>query len=98
MYEKRSVFCTAGADLDERKEEEKGMLTENCVLTIDIEDTFLEMPQFPEGFTDQFMNGSYFDGINMHDENANCSAAYSTDPEDVNNEYDSFYFYISMGD
>lgn len=62
------------------------------------DDVFLEMPQFPEGFTDQFMNGSYFDGINMHDENANCSAAYSTDPEDVNNEYDSFYFYISMGD
>lgn len=41
-------------------------------------------------------SGSYYDGINIHDENANCSATYLTDPEDVNNEYNSFSFYLSM--
>lgn len=58
----------------------------------------LELPEFPDGFLDQFMDGSYFEGINIHDEEANCSAAYMTDPEDVNNEYDSFYFYLRMGE
>lgn len=58
----------------------------------------LELPELPAAFIDQFMSGSYYDGINIHDENANCSAAYSTDPEDVNNEHDSFYFYLRMGE
>lgn len=62
------------------------------------EPVLLELPELPAAFTDQFMSGSYYDGINIHDENANCSAAYSTDPEDVNNEHDSFYFYLRMGE
>ncbi len=62
------------------------------------EDVLQELPELPAAFTDQFMSGSYYDGINIHDENANCSAAYSTDPEDVNNEYNSFYFYLRMGE
>lgn len=62
------------------------------------ETSLLELPEFPDTFLDQFMSGSYYDSINIHDENANCSAFYSTDPEDVNNEHDSFYFYLSMGE
>ena len=58
----------------------------------------LELPELPAAFIDQFTSGSYYDGINIHDENANCSAVYSTDSEDVNNEYNSFYFYLSMGE
>ena len=57
----------------------------------------LEFPEPPAGFVEQFVDGSYYEGINIHDENANCSAAYLTDPEDVNNEHDSFRFYLEMG-
>lgn len=57
----------------------------------------LEFPEPPAGFVEQFVDGSYYEGINIHDESANCSAAYLTDPEDVNNEYDSFLFYLKMG-
>lgn len=60
------------------------------------EASLLELPELPSAFIDQFMSGSYYEGINIHDENANCSAVYLTDPEDVNNEHDSFSFYLSM--
>lgn len=62
------------------------------------EPVLLEQPELPDAFINQFLSGSYYDSINIHDENANCSALYSTDPEDVNNEHDSFYFYLSMGE
>lgn len=58
----------------------------------------LELPELPAGFEEQFLEGSYYEGLNIHDESANCSAAYLTDPEDVNNEYDSFKFYLEMGE
>lgn len=60
--------------------------------------SLLELPELPAAFIDQFMSGSYYEGINIHDENANCSAAYSTDPEDIHNEHNSFYFYLRMGE
>lgn len=56
----------------------------------------LELPKPPAGFVEQFVDSSYYEGINIHDESANCSAAYLTDPEDVNNEHDSFCFYLEM--
>lgn len=62
------------------------------------EAVLLEQPELPAAFAEQFMKGSYYDGINIHDENANCSAAYLTDPEDVHNEHNSFSFYLSMGE
>ncbi|MGI6011145.1 MAG: hypothetical protein ACOX8H_06550 [Ruminococcus sp.] len=72
------------------------------MLTIDIqntkeanESTLLKLPELPDSFIDQFMKGFYYDGINIHDESVNCFAAYSTDPEDINNECDSFYFYLN---
>ena len=58
----------------------------------------LEFPKPPAEFVEQFVDGSYYEGINIHDESANCSAAYLTDPEDVNNEHDSFRFYLEMGE
>lgn len=58
----------------------------------------LEFPEPPAGFVEQFTDGTYYESINLHHESANCSAAYMTDPEDVNNEYDSFYFYLRMGE